>query len=69
MIDTDVIWVYVIDYMDNSDMQYDNFDVAIIVDELAFAALCNGMDVECYEDCGLFPMAVVEDAFTAGKID
>lgn len=69
MIDTEFIWLYVMDYMDDNDMQVDDFDVATVVNELFFAALRDGVSVECCEDCGLLPTAVVEDAFTAGKID
>jgi hypothetical protein len=36
MIDTEFIWLYVMDYMDDNDMQVDDFDVATVVNELFF---------------------------------
>lgn len=63
MINDIVIKDYAEDYIVNSNQSIDDFDIDSIVENLHHVALVNGMTIEQYADCDLFPGDDFVEAF------
>lgn len=63
MINDTVINDYVEDFIINSNLFIDEFDIDSIVKNLHHVALSNDMNIESYTDCDSFPAADFIEAF------